>query len=80
MLRAPHHRLGMMDHLIHGDRKGVLITQDGHGQRVSHKNDVDPCPVLQQGHGIIIGRQHGDPFALFLHCLNIDGCNFFTSI
>ena len=57
---------------------GILITQDRHGQRISHKDDVDPGPVLQQRHGIIVGGKHGDPFPLFLHGLNIDGCNFFT--
>src|SRR4030042_6408235 len=55
---ATGHCLCMMDHFVHRDGKGILITQNGHGQRVSHENDIDSSSVFEQGHGIVIGGEH----------------------
>lgn len=65
--------LGVIDHLIHGDRQRRLVTLDDHRQRVTHQDHIDAGRVQQLGGWEVVGGQHGDPLAAIPHPLQASG-------
>ncbi len=61
--RSAGHRLAVMEHVLHGDRKGVFVPQHDHGERIAHQDRIDARPIQDQGRRIVVGGQHGDRFA-----------------
>src|ERR1700752_4252848 len=55
-----------MEHLFHGNKKCVLVTENDHPKRIADKDGVDSGLVHCQGGGIVIGSEHGDDLTTFL--------------
>ena len=69
LLGRPHHALCMVDHLVQRDRQGGLVAGHHVGGAVADEDDVDPGPVNDAGHGVIVRGEHGDFLAVVLHFL-----------
>ena len=61
------HGAGVVQHLLHGDRQGVLVAQHDHAERVAHQHHVDAGLVDQARAGVVVGCEAGNEFVtLFL--------------
>ena len=64
---------GVVQHLIHAHRHGVLVAQHHHGQRVAHQDHVNAGLIHQARGGIVVGGQASDalaPLLFLLDCLD----------
>ena len=74
--RASHtaaHGPRVMHHVVQGHRQRGFVSQYDHAERIAHQQHVDSRAVQQPGHGVVVGRQHGDLFAALLLGFQI-GC------
>ena len=58
-LDAAPHRLDVVQHLLEGDRHGVVVAEDDHGERVAHQDDLGARGVDQAALRVVVGRHHG---------------------
>ena len=56
--------LGVVQHLVNGDRECVVISEHGLGQRIADQDDVDASLVNQACGGIVVCGQAGDGLAM----------------
>ena len=54
---------GVMEHLLHRHRNGVLVTEHRHAERIADEDHIDAGFVDGERAGVIVGRNHGDGFA-----------------
>ena len=57
----------VMDHIFHGNRECIRISQHGIPQGIAHQDHVDPGTLHQPCCRIIVTGKHGDLLAGFLH-------------
>ena len=60
VVNASPDRTGMVDHFVHGNGEGVLVSQGYHPDRIPDQNDIDPAFIDQPGGAVIIGGQCGN--------------------
>ena len=60
---APH-RLDVVQHLIDGHGQGVVVSEDDHGERVAHQDDLGARGVDQSALRIVVGGNHGQAMTL----------------
>ncbi len=61
------HRLGMVDHIVNGHRKGGGVALHHVAQGIAHQDNVHAHLVKVPRHQEVIGREHGDLLADLLH-------------
>ena len=64
MLHAAMSRARVMQHLVHGDRQSVLVTQHGLGQRIADQDNVDTGLVHQARAGVVVGSETSNRFVV----------------
>ena len=52
----------MMQHLVHRQRKCVVVAEHGHGERVTDKSNVDASLVDQAGRCVVVRSQASNRF------------------
>ncbi len=50
----------VVEHLVEGDGKGIVVSKDDHGERVADEDKVDAGLVGQAGGGIVVGGERDD--------------------
>ena len=73
---GPHHRGGVINHLIEGDGKRGFVAGHHIGGGVAHQNDIYLRHVEQGCNRVIVGGQHRDTLTLVAHALQCIGRNF----
>src|SRR5690606_13765644 len=63
-VNAPHHTLGMIDHLINSDGKRGFVAGHHIRGRITHQDDLDACSIYQLSHREVIGSKAGYFLAL----------------
>ena len=64
---GPHHRGGMIDHLVEGDGQcGFVACHDITGG-IPHQNGIHMGAIHNFCHGIIVGGKHADFFTTLFH-------------
>ncbi len=76
---AAHDGFGMMEHFFNGHADGRFITEDDHAQAVADEDEGDAGFVNYLGGGVVIGGNHGDFLAFFLHVFNLADSNAHTA-
>ena len=71
LFRTPRDRTRMVDHVLHGDRDRILVAKHDHPQTVPYKEHVRTSFGTQFGHGVVVGRDHTDLYAVRLFPLQI---------
>ncbi len=66
-LHSPGYRFGVGQHLLHGDRYGIPVTQLDHAKRVPDQNHIDPRLIHDHTLGVGVGGDHRDLGPFFLH-------------
>jgi hypothetical protein len=66
--RASGHGLAVVNHVFHGHRKGVLVTQHHHAQRIADQDGIHAGAIERQRGRVVVGGDHGDRFTAFLLC------------
>ncbi len=64
---AARHALGVVDHLIHGDRQCAGMTLEHHPERIAHQQHIDACGVEDVREQRVVAREHRDLFAGRVH-------------
>ena len=62
-----HHRLGVVDHHIEGDRQGGFIAVHHIGGRVAHQDHINTGGIDDLGHRIVVGGEHGNLLTRLFH-------------
>ena len=60
-------RPGVVDHVGHGHGNCGFVAEHHHAQGIAHQDDVHPGLLGKFGRRVVVGREHGDPFADLLH-------------
>jgi len=68
-LDGPHHRGGVVDHLVECDGQGGFVARHDIGGGVAYQQDVGAGFVEDARHGVVVGGEHGNFFAARLHGL-----------
>jgi hypothetical protein len=58
---------GVVEHLVHGDGKGIFVAKRDHGERVADEEEIYSGFVNEAGAGVVICGERGDWLALALH-------------
>ena len=66
-LQAPPGGGGEHQHLVHPDRDGRVVTEDGHRPGVADEDDVDARLLGDLGRREVVGGDHRDRLAQLLH-------------
>ena len=72
-LAAAHHRLYVVDHVVHGHGEGGVVAQDDVSEAVAYQDDRHSALVDDAGSGIVVGGHAHDGLLLGLHTLYL--CN-----
>ena len=67
------HTAGVIDHLIHVDRQGILTPLQHHAQRIADEQHMGPLVVEQLGKSGIIGGDGGELLTILLHLQQAGG-------
>ena len=60
VFRSSGDRFCVVNHILHGDRQGIFISQAHHSHGITYQNRVNPRLIHKLGKGIIVCRQHGN--------------------
>jgi len=60
-------RFYMVDHLVHGNRQGCVMTGNHDAGRISHQDNVDAAAINQPRKGKVVSRQYGDALSVLFH-------------
>ena len=67
VLARAHDAGAVVDHVLHRNRQGRVITHHGHAERITHQNGVDARFFHQLGGRVIVAGNLGEAFAVLLH-------------
>ena len=62
-LHAASDGAGVVQHLVHGDWKGGLVTEDGHADGVADEDDINTGLVDEPRCGVVVGGERGERVA-----------------
>src|SRR5712691_7091802 len=71
LVRATRDRLGVVEHLVDGDRQGRRVAEHDHAQAVANEKDGDAGLVEDLRAEVVIRREHGKAPAFFLEPLDV---------